>query len=514
MEAVLGIDVGTMSTEGILVSLATGSVLARVNVEYAPGFSNPEGHTMGAEQKPKVWRDAALRVSNEVTLEAEKLNATIGAVAVSGMVGGLNVPVDRDFTPLRSVPIWLDQRAQAEARAAAEAFNADALMDITGNGDISPYFGFCKLLWYMVHDTENYRRTRYLSTPQGLLVRMLTDEHVTDTSSLGAFGGLLDLERREVSGELMDELGRLASRLSGQRLELDPGLFGHIVSPEATIGPVTPGGAALSGLPEGIPVVASGIDAAVALLASGSRSPGDNTLIMGTSWCLGVLTDIASHGRVRGMVNVPHVLHGDRLIFSMTGGSFTGATAGFWLPELVTRTSFEDLEREAGLLDPGSGGVTFLPYLMGDRTPLGQADLSGAFVGLRVEHNRAHMFRAVLEGGAMLHDECMAEARAMGAGLTPTRMVDGPYRSSLWRGIIADLTGEVVHYVPDFPGTAYGDAMLAAISTGLLTEEKAFTWVPEAWVIEPSTDPDRIEAYRLAKERFMRFRARFSEDVT
>jgi sugar (pentulose or hexulose) kinase len=114
----------------------------------------------------------------------------------------------------------------------------------------------------------------------------------------------------------------------------------------------------------------------------------------------------------------------------------------------------------------------------------------------------------------MLHEECMAEARAMGADLTPTRMVDGPYRSSLWRGIIADLTGEVVHYVPDFPGTAYGDAMLAAISTGMLTEEKAFTWVPEAWVIEPSTDPDRVEAYRMAKERFTRFRARFSEDIT
>jgi xylulokinase len=506
MESILGVDIGTSATEGCLVGLSDGKVIARIQVNYPPGFVNPEGIPNGAEQKPVVWSRAAIRVINELANTATKEGTDVKALGISSMVGGLNVPMDRDFNPLRSVPIWLDRRATAEAEAAAEVLDAEQLGSITGNGDISPYFGFTKLLWYMANDMHRFKRTHALMTPNGVLIRMLTGEQVTDTSSLGAFGGVMDVAKGGVSDDLLAQLSRIGSKLAGEKLELSPDLFGRVVKPDTVVGHVSAGGAGLSGLPEGIPVAASGVDASVALMASGGRSSGDNTLLMGTSWCLGILSDRVDRAPVNGMVHFPHVLSGNRLTFSMTGGSYTGGTAGFWMPELVTRTSFEDLEREASVVAPGADGIVFLPYLMGDRTPLGNPDVSGAFIGLRAEHNRGHLFRAVMEGGAIQHAECMDDARAMGVDLAPTRIVDGAYRSPLWREMIADVTGSTVHYHKKFPGVSYGDAMLAAIAGGVESESGVFEWVPEPRTLEPSTDPDRSRAYGMARERYLKFR--------
>lgn len=502
METVLGINIGTTSTEGCLVNVRSGNVVSQCSVGYSPGFQNLDGIKNGVEQKSQVWTDAAIRAANEMVLAGNNLDAELRAVAISSMIGGLNIPVDQDFEPLRAVPIWIDRRAHHEAKAASDTLDVEQLGKVTGNVDISPSMGFTKLLWYMVHDTERFRRTRALVTPNGMIVKMLTGEHVTDIVSLGAFGGVMDRSKMQVDDDLLFQISQIGSKLAGERLELSPDLFGTIVESDNVVGPVSAAGAGLSGLPEGIPVVASGLDASVALLASGGREPGDNILMMGTSWSLGVLSNGTEHAPVSGMLHTPHVLQGDTMTFSMTGGPYTGGTAGFWMPEMVVMSSFAKLEREAKMVPPGAGGVTFLPYLMGDRTPLGKDDATGAFLGLRADHNRAHMFTAVLEGGVMLHEECMEDAARMGIELKTTRVVDGAYRSALWRSILADVTGRPIMYHPDFPGISYGDAMLAAFSTGLVTEDRIFKWVPPARTIEPTKDDVRKEAYARARERY------------
>jgi len=480
-------------------------------VGYSPGFHTVDGIKNGAEQRSQVWTDAAIRAANEMVLAGNNLDAEVRAVAISSMIGGLNIPVDRDFEPLRAVPIWLDRRAQREAKAASDALDSEQLGKVTANMDISPSMGFTKLLWYMTNDTERFRRTRALVTPNGMLVKMLTGEHVTDVSSLGAFGCVLNRSRMKIDDGLLFQLGEIGSKLAGERLELSPDLFGTIVESDTVVGPVSAAGAGLSGLPEGIPVVASGLDASIALLASGGREPGDNILIMGTSWSLGVLSDGSQHRPVPGMLHTPNVLAGDRMTFSMTGGPYTGGSAGFWMPEMVAKSSFAKLEREAKMVPIGAGGVTFLPYLMGDRSPLGQDDATGAFLGLRADHNRAHLFTAVLEGGVMLHMECLEDATRMGIELKTTRVVDGAYRSSMWRSMITDMTGRPIMYHPDFPGISYGDAMLAAFATGMVTEDRIFKWVPPARTIEPTEDDDSKEAYARARARYRRYKEILSD---
>ncbi|MCK4301118.1 MAG: hypothetical protein KAX80_16385, partial [Planctomycetes bacterium] len=384
---------------------------------YPPGFQNPDGVKNGAEQRSQVWTDAAIRAANEMVLAGNKVDAEVRAVAISSMMGGLNIPVDREFVPLRAVPIWLDRRAHREAKAASQALDGEHLGNVTGNVDISPALGFTKLLWYMVKVTGRFLRTHALVTPNGMVVKLLTGKHTTDVASLGAFGGVLDRRRMRVDDDMLDQIAQVGSQLAREPLELSSDLFGTIVASDEVVGPVTAAGAGLSGLPEGISVVASGLDASVALVASGGRKAGDNILMMGTSWSLGVLSNGTRHLPVPGMLHTPHVLRGDTMTFSITGGPYTGGSAGFWMPEMVVRSSFAKLEREAKMNQPGAGGITFLPYLMGDRTPLGHDDARGAFLGLRADHNRAHMFTAVLEGGVMLHEECMEDATRMGIEL-------------------------------------------------------------------------------------------------
>ena len=503
MGLVLGIDVGTSWTVGVLVDVLTGRVLARHVVAYAPGFVVPEGHTGGAEQDPAVWLDAAMRVSRECAVAASRRRSPVQAVAVSGVNGGLGIPMDKDGMVLRKALIWLDRRAVAESQEVTKAIGPARVRAVTGNDIIDPYFGYVKLLWYMAHEPDLFIRTRTLSTPSGLIIRALTGSHATDLTSMAAFGALLDDRTWEVDTGMLTELAAIGSRLSGEKLDIDPALFGTIVRSDSIVGPVTPTGAALSGLPEGVPVVAGGMDSALAMLASGATQPGDNTLIMGTSWSWGFLQSREGATHVPKMVCCPYVLRPDDLSFTFGGGAYLGGAAGHWMPQMVTGAPAETLEREAAMVPPGAGGVTFHPYLMGVRAPIWRADVTAAFLGLRAEHHRGHMHRAVLEGAAFLHEECVRSAKGAGAELAPaTTVVDAGTGSALWRRIVADIARTPLWHLAAFPGTGYGAAMLAALGAGLASEDQVIAWVPQPRTLEPTQDPVVLKAYGEARSRF------------
>ncbi len=503
MGLVLGVDIGTTTTVGLLVDVSSGEVVRRRLVNYAPGYRTPEEWPSGAEQDPKIWLASFNRVALECSIEAEKMGQPIDALAVSSLFGGLNVPVDESFTPLRNVPIWLDHRAVREGKALEAKIGPDRLHEVTGNAVVSPYFGFVKLLWYMVHEPERFRRTKGLVTPSGLVIHRLTERHVTDLSSLGNFGGVLDVRKGGLSEELVSDIASLATSLAGDRLEIDPALFGTIVPSDQVVGEVSPVGTALTYIPEGVPVVASGVNTPVSLVAAGSARPGDNALLMGSAWCWGTLQGMEGARPAARLVNLPHVLGSGELVLSFGGGDYIGAAASYWLPKHVTAVPLEDLVREAEMVPPGSDGLTFHPFLIGERAPLWRHDLSGSFVGLRAAHSRAHMFRAILEGGAFLHEECLEAAIEAGYGLgQPTSVAGVGEVPELWRTIVADVTGRPLLLRPKYLGAPYGDGMLAAVGSGAASLDEVLRWLPEGKLIQPTTDQTVLKAYEAARERF------------
>jgi sugar (pentulose or hexulose) kinase len=180
-----------------------------------------------------------------------------------------------------------------------------------------------------------------------------------------------------------------------------------------------------------------------------------------------------------------------------------GGAAGHWMPQMVTGAPVDVLEREAALVPPGAGGVTFHPYLMGARAPIWRSDIAGAFLCLRADHHRGHMYRAVLEGAAFLQEACMRDARAAGASMAPeTTVVDAGTGTALWRRIVADVTRTPLRHIAAFPGTAYGAAMLAALGGELASEEEVLAWVPQPRMVEPTRDPAELKAYGDARKRF------------
>ena len=464
MLTVIGIDIGTQSTKAVLVS-ADGSILAQAQHGYAPDTPRPNW----AEQHADVWLDAVARCIAEVARGRDDVEA----LCVSSLYGGSGIPVDADINPLHPCLIWMDRRAEAQVDWVRAHVDMDRLGAITGNL-VDSYYGYTKMMWLRDERPEVWAKTALLLPPNAYVIQRLTGEIAVDHSSAGNIGGIYDLAARAWSPEMLDALG-IPAALMPTRL----------VDPTDTVGGITAGMAARLGLRAGTPVMAGGVDAAIATFAAGVTTPGQHVAMIGTSMCWGYVapaTDAANR-----LIAFPYVV-GTAEDLYVFGGAGTAGAAISWFREqfcqaetLAARERGVDphqlLEESAASISPGADGIVFLPYLMGERSPVWDSRASGAFVGLNLFHTRAHLYRAVLEGVtfALRHN---MEAGAKGSAALEPRLivVGGAAKSDLWMQIIADVTGYPVWTIREDVEAAVGAARLAALGCGLVHRDDA-SWV-------------------------------------
>jgi xylulokinase len=494
MEYVIGIDIGTQSTKALLVD-GTGAIVARHSSAYQPDTPKP----LWAEQWPSVWFDAVIeciaqcvRVAGEQGIEA----SAVRAVCVSSLYGGSGIPVDKDMRPLHPCLIWMDRRATAEVDWVRERIDLDRLLDITGNG-VDSYYGFTKMLWLRENRPDVWANTRYFLPPNAYVIHQLTGEIAVDHSSAGNIGGVYDVARREWSDTMLDQLG-IPATMMPERLVESTDVVGGLLSQWTE----------RIGLPAGTPIVAGGVDAAVATFAAGATRAGQHVAMIGTSMCWGYINQRvdARHG----LVSMPHVFNGLRDLY-VFGGAITAGASVTWYREQFCHAETEAalalphgdphrlLEEAAATIPAGSEGVMFLPYLMGERSPVWDAKASGAFIGLNLVHTRAHLYRAVLEGVSFALKHNM-EAGRQGADVLDDKLivVGGAAHSPLWMQIIADITGYPVWTIEEEVEAAMGAALLAAVGVKLVSHEVAQGgWVHLVERARP--DRDREAMYR---ERF------------
>jgi xylulokinase len=494
MDYVIGIDIGTQSTKTLLVD-TRGAIVAQHSSAYHPDTPKP----LWAEQWASVWFDAVSECIASVAAKAQEKGVTaadVKALCVSSLYGGSGIPVDEHMEPLYPCLIWMDRRATAEVDWVRANLDIRRLEAITGNG-VDSYYGFTKMLWLRDHQPEVWRKTRYFLPPNAFVIQRLTGELAVDHSSAGNIGGVYDVGQRTWSAEALDMLGIPASMMP-QRL----------VESSDVVGGLLPEWAGKLGLAAGTPVVAGGVDAAVATFAAGVTKAGQHVAMIGTSMCWGYLNQTvdASHG----LVSMPHVYNGRRDLY-VFGGASTAGQCVAWYRDQFCQGEIEAakklphgdphrlLEEAAAKVAAGSDGVVFLPYLMGERSPVWDARASGAFVGLNLFHTRAMLYRAVLEGVAFALKHNM-EAGRRGAQSLDDRLivVGGAAHSDLWMQIIADVTGYPVLSIEQDVEAAMGAALLAALGAGLVSRETA----EGGWVtlIERAL-PDG-ERQRVYEERF------------
>lgn len=474
----LGIDLGTTGLRALVVD-TEGAVLDQASAPYPTAQPEP-GWT---EQEPDDWWRACRSAVAE--LRARDLLRQVKAVGLTGQMHG-SVFLDRRRRVLRPAILWNDQRTAAEAADIEGRVGLRRLISLTGNRALTG-FTAPKVLWLRRHEPGRFRRLRHLLLPKDYLRLRLTGDLATDVAD--ASGTLLfNVRDRRWSGEVM------------RLLELDEALLPTALESPAVSGRLTVRAAADLGLPKGTPVVAGAGDQAAGAVGAGAVSPGVVMVSIGTSGVVFTAAErpaIERRGRLHAFCHaVPGLWHVMGVMLS-AGGSFS------WLASTLDKSE-EHLSRLAARSPAGAGGLVFLPYLSGERTPHADPLARGAFVGLAACHGPGDLARAVMEGVAFGLRDCLELVRGLRLPVDEVRLIGGGARSPLWRQIVADVFGLPILRLEAEEGAAYGAALLAGVGAGLWRD------VPEACRAAVRTggrvDP-QPQAMPLYEELYGRYRA-------
>ncbi|HSB39659.1 MAG TPA: xylulokinase [Gaiellaceae bacterium] len=462
----VGLDVGTTGVKAIAVS-PTGEVLARAEEGYplatpAPGW---------AEQDPEDWWRAS-----EAALAAVGAEGAAG-IGLSGQMHGL-VALDRSDQVIRPAILWNDQRTSAECEEIERRIGLERLIRLTGNRALTG-FTAPKLLWLREHEPQGYGRIRQVLLPKDFVRLRLTGERATDVAD--ASGTLLfDVAKRRWSDEVLDAL------------EIPPDWL-----PVAMESPQVSGQTA-----HGIPVAAGAGDQAAGALGVGVARPGPLSVVLGTS---GVVFAALPAYEPEPQARLHVFCHAAPGTWHAMGVMLSAAGSLRWFREaFAPGVAYDELLTEAAGVEPGAEGVLFLPYLSGERTPHADPDARAAFTGLRLEHGRAVLARALLEGVAYGLRDSLELLRDLGVRAESGRASGGGARSRLWLRIVSSVLGLPLELTAVEEGAAFGAALLGAVAAG------AFADVHEA--VEACVRPlERIEPdagwSRAYEAGYPRFRA-------
>jgi xylulokinase len=455
MAIVLGVDVGTSGTKGLAVD-ENGTILASALVEYPLASPQPGW----AEQDPALWEAAAFEVMTALASAPEVDASAVTGIGLTGQMHG-SVFLDEDDKVLRPAILWCDGRTTDQCDYITSTVGEDRLIEMVCNPALTG-FTAPKILWLRDNEPDVYEKVRKVLLPKDYIRLLLTGEYATDVAD--ASGTLLfDVKNRQWHSELMSILDI-------------PGDFmpNAYEGPDVT-GTLTAAAAEATGLPAGIPVVAGGGDQAAGAVGCGIVRTGVISATVGTSGVVFAFADEVSmdpEGRVHTFCHaVPGKWHVMGVVMS-AGGSLRwyrdelcGAEK-----EVASQTGadpYEYITAAASRVEAGAEGLIFLPYLTGERTPHKDPHARGAFIGLSLRHDRAHMARAVLEGVAFAMRDSLEIMEGMGVPITEARASGGGARSPIWRQIQADVNKTPLVTLNVEEGPAYGAAVLAMVGTGL-----------------------------------------------
>lgn len=440
----LGVDVGTSSTKGVLVT-EDGRVLASAVRDHEVSRPAPGR----VEMDPEIWWDEFVSIARELTARADEGGAAarIAAVGVSGM-GPCVVLTGADGRAVRPAILYgVDTRAGEQiVRLERELGAADIVA--RGGSRLTSQAAGPKIAWVRDDEPDAYARARRLHMPASWLAARLTDAYVLDHHSASQCWPLYDLAASAWHGPWWDHV---APGIEQPRLLWSDEIAGT-VGPEA---------AAETGIPEGTPVTAGTIDAWSEAVSVGAQSPGDLMLMYGTTMFLVATTPAPV--RADAMWTTVGAFRGTT---SLAGGMATsGAITGWWRDILRPGSGgdgYAELVAEAEASGPGAGGLVLLPYFAGERTPVQDPDARGVLAGLTLSHTRGDLYRATLEAVAFGVRHNVETLRAAGAPIERAVAVGGGTRGSLWTQIVSDVTG-MPQDVPEITvGASYGAAHLAA----------------------------------------------------
>lgn len=480
----LGLDLGTSGLKAVLVAGAEGWVSPTLPegallAEATAPLTVQRPHDGWSEQDPAAWIAAAEAALD--ALAAQHPLAGVRAIGLSGQMHGATL-LDAAGTALRPCILWNDTRAWAEAAA----LDADPRFRATTGNIVFPGFTAPKLAWVAAHEPALFARTAHVLLPKDTLRLWLTGEYAAEMSDASGTSWL-DVAARDWSDDLLAATG--LSRAQMPRL----------VEGSAPSGALRPALAARWGIPPGIPVAGGAGDNAAAAIGVGVVRAGQAFVSLGTSGVLFAAADGFHPDPGTAVHTFCHALPGR---WHQMGVVLAASDALTWLGRLTGQDPAA-LTRGLGPLQP-PGRTRFLPYLGGERTPLNDAAIRGAFTGLEHATDADAATRAVLLGVAFALRDCRDALAATGTRIARLTALGGGSRSDHWLAMLATVLGTPI----DLPaagefGAAFGAARLAMMATGA----PAGIATPPAFARSFDPDPGLADAFDTAHAAHLATRA-------
>jgi xylulokinase len=465
----VGIDIGTTATKVVLLDPERG-VIAQVS-RLSELYSDNPGW---AEADPSQWLSNTIGSIRRLLEESRISGAQVGGLSASGMVPAV-LPVDRQGRPLRRAMLQNDARAVDQIAAAAERLSHLDLVSLTGSSltqqSVAP-----TALWLARHEPEVWRETAHLvGSYDWVLMALGARPHVEQNWAIESGLFRLGLEPLQ---EVLD-----VAAIPGEMLPsvLRPGQIAGRVSREV---------AAQCGLLAGTPLVVGGADHVLSAFAAGVEDPGDGLIKLGGAGDILV----ASNTEIKDprLYLDAHPVPGRWL---PNGCMATSGSLVRWYQGMIGAPSLADLDVAAACQRPAE--VLCLPYFLGEKSPLHDPDLRGAFAGLHLGHTKADLYRAVLESIAYGFRHHLEVFSGIGVPITRVMVTNGGSKSTLWKQINADVLNMTLRPVSDHPGASLGAAILALMGIDEFPQDAtANRYVTLGEPITP--DPGRAEIYQDA----------------
>jgi xylulokinase len=479
---VLGVDVGSQSIKCVLLD---PEGVRRASTSHPLTMTHPFGGW--AEQDPRHWEEGIAVVIAKALASAGVSGHEVGVLTLACQVDGV-VPLAPSGEALGPAIIWLDRRADAQAKTLAHGVGEDRLFKITGLVPDGSHSG-PKIMWLRANEPATFEGAAFFPPAAGYLLSRLTGrfaiDHANASSSL-----LYDLRSRQWSDELLDACGLSVAQM------------GEILNASEIAGTLNARAAELTGLSTKCSVLVGTGDEHAASIGAGAIIAGIITDVTGTAEPVTVASKTLVFDDDGLVETHAHALDDHYLV---ENPGFVSGGSTLWLAENVLKVSQAAFFELAAQAPAGADGAIFLPALSGAMTPRWNGEMRGVFAGLAMPHTSATMARAVLEGCAFALRDVTDRFAALGLGHDEIRVVGGGSASETWMQIKADVTGRPVRRVLVPEAAAHGAALLAGVAADLFLDlsdavRRTVSVADEAYV----ADPVRASLYA---ESYQRYRA-------
>lgn len=473
----IGIDLGTSAVKLLLMD-GDGKILNVVSREYPLCFPHPGW----SEQSPDDWITQTWDGIRQLTEGFDR--SQIAGIGAGGQMHGL-VVLDENDKVIRPAILWNDGRTSAEVDYLNNEVGRDKLSAYTAN---IAFAGFTapKILWMKKNEPENFAKIRKIMLPKDYINYRLSGVHCTDYSDASGML-LLDVKNKCWSKEMLDICG-----ISEEQM---PGLYESF----APVGKILPQVAEELSLPDTVVIAAGAGDNAAAAIGTGTVGEGGCNISVGTSGTIFISSEnfgVDSNNALHSFAHADGNYH-------LMGCMLSAASCNkWWMEEILKTKEFAAEQAEISSDKLGKNHVFFLPYLMGERSPINDTNARGTFIGMTMDNTRADLTQAVLEGVAFGIRDSLEVARSLGIEIRRSRICGGGAKSPLWKKMFANICNLEIESIAAEEGPGYGGAILAMVACGEYPDVKTVVdkFVQVTQVEYP--DPELTKLYQDRYERF------------